>query len=241
MSKKFKILTSLALSIILALSLSFAVFAATWSSDDKWGTWTNGGYTIYNDVWGSGAGYQSIWANSYSNWGVWAQHPNTGGIKSYPNVTKSIGKTLSSLKTVSSSFNVTVPSSGSYESAYDIWTNGSTYEIMLWMNSTGAVKPISYNWDSSGNPVAAQKSVSIGGHTWNVYQGSNGANIVYSFVRTSNTNSGTVDILAILNWINGKGWFNGTQTLNTVQFGFEITSSSAGSDFICNSYSVTSN
>jgi hypothetical protein len=28
----------------------------------------NGGYTVRNDVWGSGAGPQTIWANSYSNW-----------------------------------------------------------------------------------------------------------------------------------------------------------------------------
>ncbi|WP_312369441.1 glycoside hydrolase family 12 protein [Lachnoclostridium sp.] len=241
MKNKFKILVSLVFSFILFLNITFTAYAATWSSADQWATWSNGGYTIYNNVWGSGAGYQSIWANSYSNWGVWAQHPNTGGIKSYPNVTKSIGKTLSSIKTLQSSFNVTRPSSGAYVSAYDIWTNGYSYEIMLWMNSYGSVAPISYKWDASGKPVPVYTNLSLGGHTWNVYQGSNGSNPVYSFVRTSSTNSGTVDILAILNWINGKGWFSGTQTINLVQFGFEITSSSAGSDFMCNSYSVTSN
>jgi hypothetical protein len=68
---------------------------ANWSSSAAFGSWQNGGYTVYNDVWGSGAGGQSIWANSYSNWGVWANHPNTGGIKSYPNSTKSVGIALS--------------------------------------------------------------------------------------------------------------------------------------------------
>jgi hypothetical protein len=58
--------------------------AAAWGSSDQWATWNNGGYILYNNIWGSGAGPQSIWANSYSNWGVWANHPNTGGIKSYP-------------------------------------------------------------------------------------------------------------------------------------------------------------
>ena len=43
---------------------------AVWSSSDRWGTWSNGGYTLYNNVWGSGYGPQTIWANSYSNWGV---------------------------------------------------------------------------------------------------------------------------------------------------------------------------
>ncbi len=241
MKGKFKTLLSGLICLVLIFFTSVTVLAATWSSSDQWASWTNGGYTIYNNIWGSGAGAQSIWANSYSNWGVWAQHPDTGGVKSYPNVTKSIGKSLSSINTLKSSFNVTPPSSGSYATTYDIWTNGSTYEIMLWMNYNGSVNPISYNWNSSGQPVPVSSNVSVGGHTWNVYQGTNGSNIVYSFVRTSDTNSGTVDILAILNWIKTKGWFNGTQTVNTVQFGFEITSSSAGLNFTTNGYSVTSN
>ncbi|MBD3919310.1 glycosyl hydrolase [Paenibacillus sp. PR3] len=232
-------LMSLVTALILVFSSFSVAYAATWSSSAQWATWTNGGYTIYNNIWGSGAGYQSIWANSYSNWGVWAQHPNTGGIKSYPNVTKTINKKISAISTLKSSFNVTVPSSGSYSSTYDVWAGtNNAYEIMIWMNKAGAVNPISYNWSSSGTPVAVYSNVSVGGHTWNVYQGSNGANAVYSFVRTSNTNSGTVDILAITNWIKSKGWFSDV-VVNSVQFGFEITSSASGSDFMVNSYSVT--
>ena len=41
-----------------------------------------------------------------------------------------------------------------------------------------------------------QATATVGGHTWDVYRGSNGTNAVFSFVRTSNTNSGTVDVLA---------------------------------------------
>jgi Glycosyl hydrolase family 12 len=206
-----------------------AAQAAVWSSSGQWATWTNGGYTLYNDVWGSGAGAQTIWANSYSNWGVWANHPNTGGVKAYPNASKSIGKTLSALGSATSSFNVTVPGSGAYETAYDIWCNGSSYEIMLWMNKTGAVGPLG----------SLQTTATVGGHTWSVYSGSNGSNAVFSFVRSGNTSSATVDIKAVLNWIKAKAWF-GDVTLSTVQFGYEITSSSGGLNFVTNSYSVTS-
>jgi Glycosyl hydrolase family 12 len=204
--------------------------AATWSSCDQWGTWSNSGYTLYNDIWGSGAGTQCIYANSYSNWYVTANHPNTGGVKSYPNATKYVGKTLSSLSSVKSSFNVSVPGSGAYETAYDIWDSNNAHEIMLWMNKTGAVGPLG---SSVGN-------VTIGGHTWTLYSGSNGSNAVYSFVRTSNTSSGTVDILAIMNYLrNTKGWI-GNVTLGNVQFGYEITSSSGGLTFTTNSFSVSS-
>jgi len=206
-----------------------AAYAATWSSSDKWASWSNGGYTLYNDVWGSGAGAQSIWANSYSNWGVWANHPNTGGVKAYPNATRNIGRQLSSLGSATSRFSVSVPGSGAYETAYDIWDTNYAYETMLWMNKTGAVGPLG----------SKQTTVTVGGHTWDVYKGSNGSNQVFSFVRHGNTSSGSVDIKAILNWIRGRGWF-GNITLGKVQFGFEITSSSGGLNFTTNSYSVSS-
>jgi hypothetical protein len=206
-----------------------AAHAATWSSSDKWATWSNGGYTVRNDVWGSGAGPQTIWANSYSDFGVWADHPNTGGIKSYPHSAKAVNKKLSALGRVSSSFEVNRPGSGAYETAYDIWANNNAYETMLWMNKQGAVGPLG----------SKQTTATVGGHTWDVYKGSNGSNDVFSFVRTSNTNSGTVDVLAVLKWIQSKGWF-GDVTLGEVQFGFEITSAGGGLNFTTNSYSVSS-
>jgi hypothetical protein len=202
--------------------------AAVWSSTDRWGTWTNGGYTLYNDVWGSGFGPQTIWANSFSNWGVWANHPNTGGVKSYANATKSVNRRLSTLGGATSSFNVTIPNGGAYETAYDIWCDGHTYEIMLWMNKVGPVGPIG----------SRQTNVSVGGHSWDVYRGSNGSNQVFSFVRQGNTSSATVDIKAVLNWLKSNNWF-GDVTLGDVQFGYEITSSSGGMDFRTNSFSVS--
>ncbi|HZN73197.1 MAG TPA: hypothetical protein VFC00_16140 [Micromonosporaceae bacterium] len=202
--------------------------AAVWWSTDRWGTWSNGGYTLYNNVWGSGFGPQTIWANSPNNWGVWANHPNTGGIKSYPNATRWIGRRVSVLGTVTSNFNVSVPTSGvAFTTAYDIWSSDNAHEIMLWMNKYGPVGPLG----------SFQTTATVGGHTWNVYRGSNGANQVYSFIRTSNTNSGSVDVRAVAQWIRNRGWF-GDVTIGNVQFGYEITSSSGGRDFITNSFSV---
>jgi hypothetical protein len=222
------VLPSVAALAALVLTATSAQ-AATWSSSDKWGSWSEGGYTITNDVWGGGAGPQTIWANSHSNWGVWSNQPNTGGVKSYPHSGRAVNRTLSSLGSVTSSFNVSVPGGGSYETAYDIWANNNAYEIMLWMNKTGAVGPIG----------GFQTTVSVGGHTWDVYRGSNGSNAVFSFLRHGNTNSGSVDVKAVLNWIRSQGWF-GDVTLGDVQFGFEITSSSGGMNFTSNSFSVSS-
>ncbi|MGR3935631.1 GH12 family glycosyl hydrolase domain-containing protein [Streptomyces sp. BRA346] len=203
--------------------------AATWSSSDQWGNWSTGGYTLYNNIWGSGAGSQTIWANSASDWGVWANHPNTGGIKSYPNAKKVVGKKISAINSLTSTYSVTVPSSGAYNTSYDIWDSNYDYEIMLWVNKTGAVGPLG----------TSQGTVTLGGHTWTVYKGSNGANQVFSFIRSSNSSSGTVDIKSIVNWIkNTKGWF-GDVTIGDVQFGYEITSSAGGLDFRTKSFGVS--
>jgi hypothetical protein len=216
-----------ALVLLLVLSTVTAQ-AAVWSSTDKFGNTTLNGYALNNDVWGSGAGPETIWANSGTNWGVWSNQPNTGGVKSYPHSGRSMGQTLSALHSVTSSFNVSVPGSGAYETAYDIWAGNNAFEIMLWMNKTGAVGPLG----------SRQTSVGVGGHTWDVFSGSNGANQVFSFVRQGNTSAGSVDILAVLRWIQSRGWF-GNVVLNQVQFGFEITSSNGGLNFVSNNTTIS--
>jgi hypothetical protein len=210
------------------LMTATAASAATWTSSDKFGQMQIGNYILRNDVWGSGAGPQTISANSGSNWWLNANHPNTGGVKSFGHSARVVNRRLSATTRLSSSFNVTVPSAGAHETAYDIWADNNAFEIMLWMNKTGAVGPLG----------SKQTSASVGGHSWDVFSGSNGANQVFSFVRQGNTSAGTVDILAVLNWIRARGWF-GDVVVGEVQFGFEITSSSGGLMFTSNSFAVS--
>lgn len=224
------VLSLLIAGIVIVLAAGTAQ-AAVWDSTDRWASWNNGGYTLYNDVWGSGAGPQTIWANSYSNWGVWSNQPNTGGIKSYPNVSKWVGRQINSLNSVTSGYNVSVPSSGAYESAYDIWDSSNSNEIMLWMNQTGPIGPI-------GSYVT---TVGLGGYTWKVYKGWNGSNNVYSFLNTGRSTSGTVDILGVLRWLENNEHWIGDVTLGNVQFGWEITSSSGGENFMVDNYWVSYN
>ena len=210
---------------------------AAWVGTGAWDSWTNNGYTIINDVWGSGAGPQTIWARTGTNWGVISSQPSTSGVKSYPHNGKALNRTLSSLTSVSSSYNVTVPSAGAYETAYDIWANNNAYEVMIWTNQYGAVGPIAESYDANG-AVPNVRNLSVGGHTWNLYRGSNGSNAVFSFVRTSNSNAGTVDVLAVLNWLRSNSWW-GNVTVGERQFGFELTSTATNAAFTCNSCTIT--
>ncbi|WAL98909.1 glycoside hydrolase family 12 protein [Streptomyces sp. Je 1-369] len=202
--------------------------AAVWSTCDQWGNTSLDGYTLYNNIWGSGAGRQCLTADSGTKWSVRADHPNTSGIKSYPNAKKVVGKPVDSLASLKSSYKVTVPSAGDYNTSYDIWDTDYDYEIMLWVNRHGNVGPL-------GTP---QGTARLGGHTWDVYKGSNGNNEVFSFLRTSDSSTGTVDILPILKWIkNTKGWM-GNETIGDVQFGYEISGAAGGLDFRTNALST---
>ncbi|MFI8893994.1 glycoside hydrolase family 12 protein [Streptomyces paradoxus] len=231
LSRVTKALLAPALALGATIGLASApASAAVWNSCEQWGQTNLNGYTLYNNIWGSGAGSQCIWANSGTNWGVWANHPNTGGIKSYPNQTKAINKSITSLGSLTSSYNVSVPASGAYNTSYDIWDTDHDYEIMLWVNKTGPVGPLG----------SSQGTVSLGGHSWNVFKGTNGSNEVFSFIRTSNSSSGTVNILPILKWIKDTKKWMGNETIGDVQFGYEVTSSSGGLNFTTNNLTVSS-
>jgi hypothetical protein len=231
-------------AIAIAFGSTVPAQAATWSTSAQYGSTTMGAYGFNNDIWGQGAGPQTLWVNSPTDWGVWSDQPNTGGIKSYPHINYYVGKSLGSLSRLTSSVTTTTPSGGAWETTYDIWDTNHAYEIMLWANYTGTsagcgnVKPISYNWTAQGCAIPVYTNVNVGGSTWNVYRGNNGNNMVYSFLRTSKTNGPNVDILAIMRYLQNLGWM-GNVTVGDVQFGFEITSSAGGMNFGAQNFTVT--
>jgi len=206
-----------------------------WCSDAQFGQMNFAPFTMYNNVWGATTGTgQTIQSNGPSQWRTFSTFPETSGVKSYPNASLDMnGKTINTLGSCTSSFNVTMPNGGSNITSYDIWVPS---EIMLWMNKQGNVGPIAQAWNDDGTPVVTVPNVTVGGHTWDVYRG--GANVV-SFVRQGNIYSGSVDILAILNWTADQGWISRTANLDKFQFGFEISSAPGGLNFVTNSYAMS--
>jgi len=213
----------------LALTATSAL-AVVYESSAQYASYSTGGYTIYNDEWGSGHNTQTLWVNSATNWGVFSTQPSTSGVKSYANISKSIGIALNSLSSATSSFNESNPSGGNWESAYDIWLNGSGIEVMVWTDVSGNVGPL-------GSSVG---TVTLDGNTWTLFAGNNGSNPTYSFVRSANETSGTVNILDLLKYLeNTKGYFS-NPTLSTIQYGWEISgTNNAQENFTINNYSAS--
>jgi hypothetical protein len=198
-------------AVVLALlALPLASRATTWSTSAQWGSFTLGSYTIFNDIWGSGAGPQTLFVDSTSSAAphFWAQsnQPNTGGIKSYPNASKTINKSINSISSLTGRWS-TSGGTGAYDWAWDCWVPS---EVMVWTKWTSNVGP----WGT-----LYQSNVSIGGTTYNVYQPGG----PWSFLRTSQTSSGSANLAAIFKWLVNNGKLS-NGTVGQVQFGVEITS-----------------
>lgn len=240
MRKRFQTVVAVAVFCLGAV-LSMPTNALAWSSCSQYATYTSGSYNVYTDEWGASSG-QCLYVNSPSSW--YSVSDFTGsGIKAYPDTEFSLGNvSLSSLSSVPTSFEVSVPGSdAAYDVVYDLWTNNDADEVMIWeeWNNSG---PLSYSYGCSGYPSTAcpiDTNVNIGGSTYNVFQGNNGHNVI-SFMRTSQRGSGSENILSFMQWCADNGKLN-SQTFSTADFGIEITSTSGYQTFSLDYYTSSIN
>jgi hypothetical protein len=144
------------------------------------------------------------------------QSNEAGAVKTYPNVHKDYSNVpLRSFKSITSSFAASSPHLGIYNVAYDIWINGvatsGCTEIMIWTEN--------YKQVPSGNKVAVFTS---DGRSYDVWKTSKSEYI--AFVPTAPVTSGSIDLLAIFNWVITQGWLPSTSTLGQICYGVEIVS-----------------
>jgi Glycosyl hydrolase family 12 len=189
-------------------------------------TGSGGGSTfVIQDVWNpvSGAS-QTLTAYNPGQWSVSADMPaGRTGVVSYPDVqqiyttTSDTPDPLSSFHSLTSSFTESGPGSSGgndYEAAYDIWAGTGNHngaqEIMIWVDNHGQTP--------AGSKVA---TADIGGTSYSVW--SAGKNPV-SLVLNTNETSGTINILAALDWLMSNGYMPAGSGVNQIDFGWEICS-----------------
>jgi hypothetical protein len=210
----------------------------TFESSDKWAVWTCGRYTISNDVWGENPGPESLWADPGGVWGVTTIQSGKG-IKSYPH--SEFGRLdtpVDSLGALTSRFSATNPDGCSYDQAYDIWLNGSQYEVMIW-NRWEHTQPVARSYHRDGSAVPTYSNVTIAGTDYDVYMGTGGSGACISFLRKTQVDSGSVDLAAVLKWIETTKWYR-NPVLTSVQNGWEIISTSGvRRDFVMRTFSVS--
>jgi len=192
----------------------------TTSSD--FGSETLGAYTVSNDMWNAGgAGIsQTLSACSAADWFVDANVADDGGgVKTYPNSAYNFADPpeISSLGSVTSTFGSTLPASGDFEDAYDIWLNGTAGaggdEVMIWTDNQGQTP--------AGSPIT---TATFGGQSYTVWQEVGGP---ITFVSDTNVTGGDLNLLPFFQWLVSQGLEPSTSTLNQIAFGAEIVSTNA--------------
>ncbi|KAF8816434.1 glycoside hydrolase family 12 protein [Phlegmacium glaucopus] len=252
-AKKFALLCLL--PIIIATPLSVPNTLDTSSHCGQWESVTAGQYSLFLDQWGlSYASYGSNCATltSLSNttiaWNnTWTWVGNTG-VKSFTNMQLNSGlnKQLSAIKSIPATWKWSQTSSGTVvaDVAYDLFTSstpggGNVNEIMIWLANfnSGPISAV-YSYDTP-KPIATK--ISLAGHTWNLYSGSNGVNKVFSFLLSNGTSikSFRGDLNVFIQHLTAHHNISTAQFLTTAQGGTEATSGSA--TFTTKAYSLVVN
>ncbi|MGN5382278.1 hypothetical protein ACQ4WX_49430 [Streptomyces lasalocidi] len=138
------------------LSIASPAQAQAYSTCDQWGQYSQGNWTIYNNIWGQNHGPQCLTVNSIKSWYVDANHSG-GGIKSYPNTAVRPQTPLSQLNSAGFWYNTSsTPVSGSdyWDWTSDFWSTGNQDEIMVFTSWSGTAG----GW---GRQIAS--NVTIGG------------------------------------------------------------------------------
>src|SRR5689334_13838346 len=89
---------------------------------------------------------------------------------------------------------------------------------MIWFNRVGSIQP-------AGSVVG---NATIGGRTWQVWQGSNGSNNVISYVAPSPISSWNFSVLDFINDVRSRGAITTSWYLTSIQAGFEPWQGGAG-------------
>jgi Glycosyl hydrolase family 12/Cellulose binding domain len=184
---------------------------------------------IANATNGSPGAYPSIYQGCH--WG----NCSSGGLTSTP-------IQVSALTTgkVTTSWSTTQPGgSSAYDVAYDIWFNQTPTttgqpngtELMVWLNHNGSVQPF-------GSEVAS--NVSIGGHTYNIWEGAQSSWNTVTYDMTSGTTSvSNLDVGTLTQDMVSRGYTQSSWYLIDVEAGFELWQGGAG--LVTNSFSVNIN
>jgi Glycosyl hydrolase family 12/Ricin-type beta-trefoil lectin domain len=140
---------------------------------------------------------------------------------------------------VTTNWTTTQTGAGAYDVAYDIWYNQSpttsgqpnAEEMMIWLNDNGGVEP-------AGSVVAT--NVSLGGHTYNIWEDQMSTWKDVSYVMTSGTTSvSNLDVGILAADSVSRGYMTDSDYLIDLEAGFELWQGGAG--LATDSYSVNIN
>ncbi|BCL15949.1 GH12 family glycosyl hydrolase domain-containing protein [Micromonospora sagamiensis] len=238
----------LAAGAIVGVSLGGSASADTQICEQYGSTVIQNRYVVQNNRWGTSAQQCiNVTGTGFSITRQDGSNPTNGAPTAYPSVfygchytNCSPGTTLpmqvSQISSATSSIQYTYVSGATYNASYDIWLDPTPkrdgvnqMEIMIWLNRQGPIQPI-------GSRVG---TTTLAGRTWEVWQGSNGANNVISYVAPSAISSLSFSVLDFIADVRNRGAITNSWYLTSIQAGFEPWSGGVG--LAVNSFSASVN
>ena len=214
-------------------------------------------YWVNNDAWSGSHGPQTLNVCNETAWDAVSTQPNNGGqVETYPDTEYDVGgrdtpstKTIAQLTTLTSTFAETYPAAGSWDAAYDLWTNNWRDETMVWNQWTGTED----FWGNCAEPGPSQntcgeqpaQAASIDGVGYHFLAlGSNcaaatEANCEYIFFRDAQVAAGSVNLLAVYQWEVAHGFAKASDVPTQLEYGVEICSTSGTETFPMNGLTFT--
>jgi hypothetical protein len=206
---------------------------------------------VLNDMWAPNKGTtQTLTAYNPGTWSVVANAGPAGNtaVQTYPDTQQIYTRTdntpnpLSGYSSIISSFTEQMPAAAglSAEAAYDMWlgqSGSSNYadEVMIWNDQV--------NRGTCGG-ASVQATASFGGsngvprQNWTLCK-YGGSELIW-YLTGSNESSGTVDILAMLTWLESHHYLPAGSGLNQIDYGFEICSTPGPQTFTVSQYGIKS-
>lgn len=185
------------------------------TSAGRQGTWTApDGLYVNNNAWSNSAGQQTINVCSAKSFSVTSSQPATTSVKTYPSVAWNFDFTprIGSFTSIDSTFGESIPNTGHWDAAYDMWTDDWNNEIMIWNNQHGQdpAPPGSVPFTVDG----------VNYHVWK-----DGSDFVAVYMDTP-VKSGSLSILDVFHWLIAHGYMKSSDTLTAIGYGVEISESS---------------
>ncbi|MBO3741293.1 GH12 family glycosyl hydrolase domain-containing protein [Actinoplanes flavus] len=238
----------LAATGLTALTLAGPAQADTLICDQYGATTVGGRYIAMNNRWGTSAEQCiNVTASGFTITRQQGTGSTSGAPVSYPAVYFGCHYTrcspgtnlpirVDAISSATSSISYNFVSGATYNASYDIWLDPSpktdgvnAQEIMIWFNRQGNIQPI-------GSRVG---TATVGGRSWEVWQGSNGSNAVVSYVAPSPISSWNFSVLDFITDVKNRGAITSSWYLTSIQAGFEPWIGGAG--LAVNSFAATVN
>ncbi len=128
-------------------------------------------------------------------------------------------KPISAYNSITSTFSEDYPAAGSWDAAYDLWTNNWTNETMIWNQWAGS--------QAYWYPASGVQAITIDGVAYHFI--ANGSELIFMMVNQEQ--SGSANILAVWQWEVANGYAKSTDVPTQLEYGVEVCSTNGSETF----------